>query len=549
MDASTVAASLGQVGLPAPLSELTARTWDVVVVGGGHNGLTAAAYLARAGRSVLVLERRERLGGACTLEQPFSDPAYLISPCAYVVGLLDQTVVDELGLERYGYRVFVADPNLWVPFADRTSVAQFADHHRTVAHLRANRFSERDIQGMLDYEDMFDRLRLALRTGPEGDTWQGDAPSRDQLSKRLGHDPELISVLFEESIADTLDRYVDDQRMKDALYGQGVIGAWAGPRDPGTASIKLMHYQGDLLGQGPLWGYVEGGMGRVSFAIAQAARDLGAQLATGVPVAEILPGEGVRLEGGERVRAATVVSNADPRRTLGLVDPGLVPGDYRARIDGWQVRSPVVKLNAALHRLPAFPAAAGGGFEAHRAMVDVTRGLDAAQEAFGDAERGVPSIGFCELYFQSAYDPSVAPPGRHVLSVFAQYAPYTLAEGSWEERRAEVGRLILDALAEFAPDVQECVAELEVLGPPDIERIIGITGGNIFHGEILPDQMFGYRPVPGYSDYRTPVDRLYLCGSGAWPGGAVFGAPGRNCALEALRDLGCDPSALAPAVD
>jgi phytoene dehydrogenase-like protein len=531
MGASTVAATLGQVGLPAPLAELTARAWDAVVVGGGHNGLTAAAYLARAGRSVLVLERRERLGGACTLEQPFDDPGYLVSPCAYVVGLLDQTVIDELGLERYGYKVFVADPNLWVPFADGTSLAQFVDHDRTVAHLRANRFSERDIQGMLDYEDMFDRLRLALRTGPEGDTWEGESPTREQLEKRLGHDGELISVLFEESIADTLDRYVDDQRMKDALYGQGVIGAWAGPRDPGTASIKLMHYQGDLGGQGPLWGYVEGGMGQISFAIAQAARDLGAQLATGVPVAEILPGEGVRLEGGELIRAATVISNADPKRTLGLVDPAAVPGDFRARVDGWQIRSPVVKLNAALDRLPTFPAAAGSGIEAHRAMVDVTRGLDAAQAAFEDAERGVPNIGFCEVYFQTAYDPSVAPPGRHLVSVFAQYAPYRLAEGDWDGRRAEIGRLILDAMAELAPDLPDCVVDHEVLGPPDIERRIGLTGGHIFQGETMPDQMWEHRLTA-----RTPVPGLYLCGAATHPAGSVIALNGRNAAMAVLAD-------------
>jgi phytoene dehydrogenase-like protein len=531
MGAWTVAATLGQVGLPAPLPELAARRWDAVVVGGGHNGLTAAAYLARAGRSVLVLERRERLGGACTLEQPFDDPGYLVSPCAYVVGLLDQTVVDELGLERYGYRVFVADPNLWVPFADGTSVAQFVDHDQTVAHLRANRFAECDIKGMLAYEDMFDRLRLALRTGPEGDTWQGDSPTRDQLEKRLGHDGELISVLFEESIADTLDRYVDDQRMKDALYGQGVIGAWAGPRDPGTASIKLMHYQGDLGGQGPLWGYVEGGMGQISFAIAQAARDLGAVLASGVPVAEILPGEGVRLEGGELIRAATVISNADPKRTLGLVDPEAVPGGYRARVDAWRVRSPVVKLNAALHRLPTFPAAAGSGFPPHRAMIDVTRGLDAAQEAFEDTERGVPNIGFAEVYFQTAYDPSVAPGGRHLVSVFAQYAPYTLASGDWDSRRDEIGRMVLDAMAELAPDIWECVVDYEVLGPPDVEARIGLTGGHIFQGETMPDQMWEHRLTP-----RTPVAGLYLCGAATHPAGSVIALNGRNAAMAVLAD-------------
>ena len=272
-------------------------------------------------------------------------------------------------------------------------------------------------------------------------------------------------------------------------------------------------------------------MGRISFAIAQAARDLGAQLATGVPVAEILPGEGVRLEGGELIRAATVISNADPQRTLGLVDPGLVPGDYQARVDGWQVRSPVVKLNAALHRLPTFPAAAGAGFEAHQAMVDVTRGLDAAQEAFADVERGVPNIGFAEVYFQTAYDPSVAPDGRHLVSVFAQYAPYALAEGSWDSRREEIGRQILDAIAEFAPDVADCVAEYEVLGPPDIERRIGLTGGHIFQGETMPDQMWEHRLAA-----RTPVPGLYLCGAATHPAGSVIALNGRNAAMAVLAD-------------
>jgi phytoene dehydrogenase-like protein len=250
-----------------------------------------------------------------------------------------------------------------------------------------------------------------------------------------------------------------------------------------------------------------------------------------VPVAEILPTEGVRLEGGELIRAATVVSNADPRRTLGLVDPALVPGDYQARIDGWQVRSPVVKLNAALHRLPRFPAAAGAGFEAHRAMVDVTRGLDAAQEAFADAERGVPNIGFAEVYFQTAYDPTVAPDGKHLVSVFAQYAPYSLAEGTWDSRRAEIGRLILDAMAEFAPDLPDCVAEYEVLGPPDIEQRIGLTGGHIFQGETMPDQMWEHRLTP-----RTPVPGLYLCGAATHPAGSVIALNGRNAAMAVLTD-------------
>ena len=276
------------------MHDLATRDWDVIVVGGGHNGLTAAAYLARAGRSVLVIERREVLGGACTLERPFPDPGYLVSPCAYVVGLLDQRVIAELGLERLGYRVIPADPALWCPFADGSSFASFMDRDRTVAHMEANGFSEDDIRGVLGYQEVFGRLRRLLRDGPAGDTWAGSSPTRAEIEEILGHDPELVSIVFEESIAETLDRYVDDERLKDALMGQGVIGTNAGPKDPGTASVHLMHHQGDLLGLGSVWGYVVGGMGRVSFAIAQAALQAGAEIAAGVEVGRSCPARASR---------------------------------------------------------------------------------------------------------------------------------------------------------------------------------------------------------------------------------------------------------------
>ncbi len=526
-----VNAALGRVGLPAPVVELAARDWDAIVVGGGHNGLTAAAYLARAGRSVLVLERNEQLGGACTLERPFPDQRFLISPCAYVVGLLDQVVVRELGLERHGYRVIPADPALWCPFPDGSSFASFLDPDRTVEHLRRNGFSEADVRGVLSYQRVFGRLRRLLREGPAGDTWKGTSPSRAEIERILGGDEELISIVFEESIAETLDRYLSDQRLKDALMGQGVIGTNAGPRDPGTASIHLMHHQGNLLGLGPVWGYVEGGMGRISFGIAQAALDAGATIACGVPVERIAPGTGVEVETGELIRAPTVISNADPKRTLSMLDSAGVPADYRQRLEGWKLASSVVKLNAALGRLPTFTAA--GDSEPHRAMVTITPGLDACQEAFEASLRGEPRIGFAELYFQTAYDVSVAPPGKHVMSVFAHYAPHRLSDGDWDSRRDQIGGLILDAIAVHAPDVHDCVEDVQVLGPPDIERRIGLTGGHIFQGDALPDQMWDRRLAS-----RTPVEGLYLCGAATHPGGSVIALNGRNAALAVLEDLG-----------
>jgi phytoene dehydrogenase-like protein len=526
-DGETAQALLGRVGLPAPIAELTSRRWDVVVVGGGHNGLTAAAYLAQSGLAVLLAERRQQLGGACTLEQPFADPAWLVSPCAYVAGLLHPLVVRELDLVRHGYRVQLADPHLWCPFDDGTSLALWDDRARSAVAIDA--LAPGDVEGYLAYADLFTRIRVALRSTGR-DTWLGDAPGRAEIEERLTHDKEAIEVLFEASIADVVERYVRDERLRTALHGQGIIGTNAGPRDAGTASIHAHHSLGTLDGMEGGWGYVDGGMGRVSFALADAAREAGAVVAAGLPVGAIVPGDGVTLEGGERVRARIVVSNADPKRTLGLCT-GEVPDQFRNRVDGWRTESPVVKVNCGLSRPPAFTAESNG-VEPHRAMVTISTGIDATQAAYEASRRGHPVPAWCELYFQSAYDRTIAPEGKHTMSVFAQYAPYTLASGSWDERREEIGNRVLAAIDRFAPGIASVVEQREVLGPPDIEARIGLTGGHIFQGECLPDQMWDRRFAP-----RTPVPGLYLCGAATHPGGSVIAANGRNAAMAVLADL------------
>jgi phytoene dehydrogenase-like protein len=523
---NVIADRLGKVDLPAPVTELAARRWDVIVVGGGHNGLTCAAYLARAGKQVLVLEARERLGGACTLTQPFPDDDYVISPCAYVIGLLDEDVIRELALNRRGLEVYVADPQLWVPFDDGTAFEQWMDEERTVQNLKNIGVSGAEIDGYLAYEKFFDDMRIKLRKGPR-DTWVGASPTRAELEEILG-DQFMIDALFEASIADVLDEFVTDQRVKDALFGQGVIGTFAGPRDAGTASVKLMHFQGDLLGHGPIWGYVRGGMGMVSFAIADAAQEAGAVLAAGVPVGEIVPGEGVRLEDGTFIAAPTVVSNADPKRVLGMVAD--MPADYRARLEAWDIRSPVVKFNAALSRLPSWAAAPGETFMA-RGTVDVTTGLDDAQAAFERCAAGDAAVGFGEIYVQTLHDPSPAPAGKHLMSVFGQYAPYDVT-GGWDARRDEVSRQFIELISRFAPDFEDCLEYSEVLGPPDIEERVGLTGGHIFQGEVRPDQMWEHRLAP-----RTPIPGVYLCGAATHPAGSVIATNGKNAAAAVLADL------------
>jgi phytoene dehydrogenase-like protein len=528
---NSIAEQLGEVGLPEPVKSLARRDWDAIVVGGGHNGLTAAAYLARAGKSVLVLERRERLGGAATLERPFDDDRFVVSPCAYVVGLLDQLVIDELELEKRGLRYWVADPNLWVPFDDGTAFAQWLDDARTQENLVQLGVSKHDIAGYWAYEELFDEVRRKLRKG-DRDTWVGDTPTRAEIEELLGGSQEMIDLVFEASIAEVLDEHMDDERLKTALFGQGIIGTWGGPYEPGTASIKLMHYQGDLNGQGPVWGYVEGGMGMCSFAVADAAAEAGAVLACGVEVAEIRPGEGVTLEDGTELRAPTVICNADPKRMLGMLDADELEPEFRGRLEAWKIRSPVVKFNAALERLPTWTAAPGEDWPA-RATIDATGTMAEAQAAFERCERGEPAVAFGEIYIQTGYDPSPAPQGKHLLSVFGQYAPYDIADGDWDAAREGVGRQFIDLISRFAPDLEDCLIDHEVLGPPDIESRIGLTGGNIFQGEVTPDQMW-----EGRFAARTPVPGLYMCGAATHPAGSVIALNGRNAASAVLADQG-----------
>jgi phytoene dehydrogenase-like protein len=517
--------NLGLIGLPRPLKELTAATWDAIIVGAGHNGLTCAGYLARAGKRVLVLEARERIGGACTLEEFW--PGYRVSPCAYVCGLLHPLVIEELGLIARGLEWHPALPGLFVPFEDGSSVQLWGDDDR--AEEEISRFAPKDLSGWQMMTALKQRVRDALRPAGADDVWIGRAPSRAQIEARLGGDKEAIALLFEWSMVQFVERYLDDERLHEALMGQGVIGTNATPHERGTASIHFHHASGRMGGIPGMWGYIKGGMGRVSFLLADIARDAGAQIAAGVPVGRILPGEGVELESGERLRAPAVISNADPRTTLRLLG-NAADSAWKAQVDQVRMTGNTVKITVALKELPNFRARPGTLEPHHFGQVNTPLSKSAWLQQHGTARAGeLPSRLWTELYFQSSHDPSVAPAGQHVMSIFAQPVPYHFRQGDWDTRRSEVAKVALESVGRFCSNMPGAVLHMEVMGPPDIERRTGLTGGHIFQGECLPEFMWDRRLTP-----RTPMAGVFLCGAGTYPGGSVIGINGRNAAMEML---------------
>jgi phytoene dehydrogenase-like protein len=521
------ASVLGRVGLPEPVSVLAARTWDVLVVGAGHNGLTCAAYLARAGKRVLVLEARENVGGACTLEETW--PGVRFSPCAYVVGLLHPLVMRELDLKGHGFRWHPAVGGMFVPFEDGSSIQLWTDDAKCEAEVR--RFAPGDFEGWRRMVDVKRRLRDALRPDGDGDLWLDPAPTRETIERRLGSDDEARALLFEWSMVDYVERYLTDERLQMAYLGQGVIGTNASPHDPGTASIYYHHGSGRMDGMPGTWGYVVGGMGMVSFILCDVAREAGAVVAAGVPVARILPGEGVELADGTRIAAPRVVSNADPRVTLRLLDRAADPA-WRARVEAVPIAGVTVKVNMTLRELPNFTARPGTFEPHHTGQVNTPLTKAEWKAHHRTANAGdLPERMWTELYLQTAYDPSVSRPGVHTLTVFSQYVPNRFREGTWDTRRAEVGKRVVDSIARFTSNLPAVILDMQVLGPPDIEERVGLSGGHIFQGEILPQYMWERRLTA-----RTPMRGVYLCGACTHPGGSVIAVNGRNAAMEVLRD-------------
>jgi phytoene dehydrogenase-like protein len=519
-----------------------------VIIGGGHNGLVTAAYLAKAGRTVLVLEKRDLLGGCAVTEEIW--PGYRVSTGAYLNSLLQQRVIEDLELAKYGYAVDPKDPSFFSPYPDGRHLFFWQSREKTLAEI--SKFSKRDAQAFVRFEDHLEKLAvvaesLLLEIPPE-------FPPRkiseyiDYLKllgkvKGLGRE-ELTGLvkIFTQSASDFLDEWFESPEIKVTLATDGVIGANGGPRSPGTAYILLHHCMGGVGGHRGLWGFVRGGMGQVSEAMALSAKASGAEIRLNADVAKILikngRATGVVLANGDEIGAKIVASNCDPKRTfLQLMDERDVPSDLLQGIRQFRSEGTSCKINLALNGLPQFKSFPWDGVGPHHgATMHICPDMDYVERAWDDAKYGRPSKSpLLEMTIPTIYDPTLAPKGKHIMGIFLQYAPYTLREGNWDDLREPFGDRVIEIIEEYCPNIKSIIEHRQVLTPLDLERRFGITGGNIFHGEMSVDQMFMMRPLAGSARYKMPVEGLYLCGSGAHPGGGVMGAPGYNAARAILK--------------
>ena len=519
--------------------------YDAIVVGGGHNGLVCAAYLARAGKRVLVLEQRERVGGAAVSEQIF--PGFTFSVFSYAVSLLRPEIIRELELPRHGLHILPLESTL-TPLPNGDFLAQWNDPDQNRRELA--RHSLREAEAYDEFARLMHEMARAVKPvlGMVPPDPASLAP-RDLLGlARLGSHLRGLGAgkfhalckLLTMSAADYLDEWFESDALKATKSASGIIGTLLGPRSPGTAYVLLHHYMGEIDGAFRAWGFAKGGNGSVSEAIAGAARAVGADVRTEAPVARVLiengRAGGVALQGGEEIPARLVISGVDPRRTfLELVGDKHLPTDFVAAVQRIRFRGSSGKVNLALAEAPNFPCLPGPGPHL-RGAISISPSVEYIERAYDESKYGEFSRRpYLDIIMPSMIDPNMAPPGRHVMSIFVQYAPYHLNGGWTDARRTAFGDAVVDTLAEYAPNLKSAILHRQVITPADIERITGLSEGNIFQGELSLQQMFFLRPLPAWAQYKTPIRALYLCGAGTHPGGGVMGASGRNAALTILR--------------
>lgn len=530
-------------------SSSSSKIYDAVVVGGGHNGLTAAAYLARAGLTTLVLERRDIVGGCCVTEE--IAPGCRVSTTSYIASMLRPEVISDLRLAEYGLRMVPCDPAIQVPFPDGHVVPWWADRERAKAEFK--KISPRDAETFIEVDDRLKKLARYLQPffmepPPEIDTssirgWT-DLFRLGKKFRGISSDEisQLISFLTG-SLGEFLDHNYESEKIKTMFLANNVYGKHGGPYQPGTAIGLLFHLLsgGEHELQG-FYGHVMGGMGAITQALAASGRKLGVEIRTSAPVAQIdVRGgraRGVVLEDGTEIRARIVLSNADPKRTfLKLVAASELPNEFLHSIRGIKMEGPCAKVNLVLDAEPRFTGTSSDSTALERTFYTLVPSLAFAERCYDIAKFGeIPEELWVDCVVSSNADPSLAPAGKHILTCFVQYVPYHLHQGNWDENRELLGDRVIRKIAEYAPNVPKAIVARQVLTPLDLERTYGLTEGNIFHGDLRLEQLFFMRPVSGWSQYRTPVDGLYLCGAGAHPGGGVTGAPGHNAAHQVLRD-------------